>query len=255
MEPLDIGSSSLGLCPPNEHFNQWLVLCLEPSLRRLRVHVHGPTAPPNNRDEVMSNVVRIQLLLWLFEISTVVGMSLTPHLALAADVPSTAPDAGPHASAPAGPDGRCGPTVRCEPPTIDDWPTSAPAPPGYHWGSRPRFGPIGTGSALFAIPYLVGGFIVTLDYEASAAPDSNLNWLLLPVAGPLIELAYSSSSAASVLLVADGVMQALGMGLIVYGIAWPAPILVRNDFGLVHLLPMPMTLGKAGSGVSLVGTF
>jgi hypothetical protein len=53
----------------------------------------------------------------------------------------------------------------------------------------------------------------------------------------------------------DGLGQAAGLALLIYGISSPASVLVRNDVLMKHLLPMPMLLGKNGSGFGLAGTF
>jgi hypothetical protein len=184
------------------------------------------------------------------------ALSVSPSPALAADTPPSASDPAPRAPLTAVPTSLCGgPTARCEPPTIEAWPEGASAPPGYHWGSRSRYGAIGLGSGLFGVPWLLGGAVWALE-QTSAIPDAHVDWLLVPVAGPFIELAVASSppTAVTVALVTDAVLQAVGMGLIVYGSAWPVPVLVRDDMGAVGVVPVPI-LGSDRVGLGLAGVF
>ena len=57
--------------------------------------------------------------------------------------------------------------------------------------------------------------------------------------------------------VIDGLAQATGVAMFIAGLALPKKTLVRNDVftsGLT-LVPRPMTLGRAGAGLGLLGAF
>ncbi|MGD0674634.1 MAG: hypothetical protein ABSC94_04405 [Polyangiaceae bacterium] len=136
---------------------------------------------------------------------------------------------------------------------VYDWPDGAQPPPGYRWTTHTRKGPIIAGAVVLGVLWgltAIGGGACT-----DISRDTSCSWLYLPVLGPFAELASSGSATGSVFLVMDGLGQAAGLALLIYGISSPASVLVRNDVLMKHLLPMPMLLGKNGSGFGLAGTF
>ncbi len=137
------------------------------------------------------------------------------------------------------------------PRVIQDWDEdSGTVPNGYHTESRIRRGLVVGGAVTFGVMYLLTAF------GASVANDlgGGANALYVPVLGPFIQMTNSDSSSGKFLLAIDGAAQAAGAAMLIYGIASPKTVLVRNDLGMTtHIVPMRM--GNGGSGVGLMGTF
>jgi hypothetical protein len=110
------------------------------------------------------------------------------------------------------------------------------------------------GLSVFGVPYATG--LVLIGIHRAFAKDDNVDslfWLALPVAGPFVELAYTKDSTATALLVADGAMQGVGLGLWAAGMIWRVKIMVRDD--AVAMVPGPMLFGGGRGGVGVHGTF
>lgn len=137
-----------------------------------------------------------------------------------------------------------------------------PLPPGYHIEERVNRGLIGGGLALFGVPYLIGAF-----GAISTQGEGNSGWLGIPVLGPWLALGNRSSNCGEIgepspggfdcftdragagLLVTSGVMQALGVGLITYGIINTREYAVA-DYAKVRFAPIatPSSAGLMMSG-------
>jgi hypothetical protein len=132
---------------------------------------------------------------------------------------------------------------------IDDWREGEPVPPGYHTASRIRKGPVIIGSIVFGIFYLVSTEV--------GAGASGLNGhtiapaLWIPCVGPFIQMAWTTSALGNWALAWDGLVQSGGLALLIYGIASPSTVLVRNDLGL-RVLP---EASPGGGGLRLVAPF
>ncbi|HXX70596.1 MAG TPA: hypothetical protein VEK07_25660 [Polyangiaceae bacterium] len=135
---------------------------------------------------------------------------------------------------------------------VSDWPEDEPAPAGYHWGKRVRRGPIIAGAVLFGTFYLISAFVGA---AGQTVGDRAYGWLYLPALGPFVEITNSSSALGTVTLIMDGAVQSGALALLVWGITSPAPVLVRNQIDAPRVMPVPMILGRNGSGMGLVGTF
>jgi hypothetical protein len=58
--------------------------------------------------------------------------------------------------------------------------------------------------------------------------------LLVPVAGPFIEIGRANGSALAItFLLIDGLGQTAGAAMAIAGVAWPKVVLRRNDLGSV----------------------
>ena len=142
------------------------------------------------------------------------------------------------------------------PPNLDDWPESAAPPPGYHWNQKPRLGPIIAGASLLGATWALSALVGSMAYDLSTPHDSNYEWLLVPVAGPFVELTHSKTAEGSVVLVIDGVAQFAGLALLVYGISSPVMHLERNEPATsLRVVPVPMVFGRDSGGLGVVGTF
>ncbi|HXI56327.1 MAG TPA: hypothetical protein VNO55_09725 [Polyangia bacterium] len=133
---------------------------------------------------------------------------------------------------------------------ITDWRPEQPVPPGYHPETRMRRGSIIAGLITFGVPYLYSSLFAAAGEDANS---SSLRPLWVPVLGPFLEIANSHSAVADYALVLDGLTQGLGAGLLIYGIAYPRTVLIRNDLAMVQVTPM--RLGRDGNGVGFVGRF
>jgi hypothetical protein len=134
---------------------------------------------------------------------------------------------------------------------IKDWRDGDPIPYGYHREERTRKGAVIAGSILFGITYGYSAFFAALGEDI----DSNNNGaapLIIPVLGPFITMKNSDSTSLNYILALDGLAQAAGAALMIHGIFFPKPVLVRNDLGL-SFVPAPM--GKDGQGMMVTGRF
>ena len=127
-----------------------------------------------------------------------------------------------------------------------DWDPELPEPAGYHVEPRVRRNLIIRGAGLFAIWYFPAAAVAALAREPA---------LWVPIAGPFIQLAQTPTNAAGALLLAmDGFFQSVGAAMIVYGVAVPTRVLVR-DVGPARVSVAPLSLGAGAHGVGIVGRF
>jgi len=132
---------------------------------------------------------------------------------------------------------------------INDWEEGDAVPYGYHPESRVRRGLVIGGAIPFGIFYLFSAMTAAI---ASDAGDDD-GALYIPAIGPFIQLAKSDSSTARFFCALDGIVQTGGLAMLIYGIASPKTVLVRNDLGLqLHLRPVAT---RNGMGLGLGGTF
>jgi hypothetical protein len=137
---------------------------------------------------------------------------------------------------------------------VDPWPQDAPPPPGYHADTKSNPFLTTLGLSVFGVPYATGWALIGID--RAFAKNDNLDplfWLALPVAGPFIELAYTKDSTATAVLVADGTIQGVGLGLWATGMIWRVKIMVRDD--AFTMMPGPMLFGGGRWGGGVQGTF
>jgi hypothetical protein len=140
------------------------------------------------------------------------------------------------------------------PRVISDWEEGEAIPPGYHQSTRIRKGAVIAGSVVFGIFYLISTGVAAAgaDVHPGAANPEAALWI--PGIGPFIQIGSTSSATGDWALAVDGIAQSGGLALLVYGIASPRPVLVRNDLGF-RVVPRPMALGRNGGGFGLVGSF
>jgi hypothetical protein len=151
------------------------------------------------------------------------------------------------------------------PRVLRDWHEGEPIPPGYHPATRARTGLIAGGLTMFGAPYLISVLVA-----AGNADSGNANALYIPVIGPFIQMGNvpgrtdqygfntcdaSCTGVADVFLVLDGVLQAAGIGLFIWGVAVPHTVLVRNDLGKVKFNPPTPFVTHNSAGMALSGTF
>jgi hypothetical protein len=135
------------------------------------------------------------------------------------------------------------PTAKPKPRVVPDWDPDEPTPPGYHVETHVRKGFIIGG----AIPL---GFFWGISVLVAAV--GNEVALYVPAIGPFVEFTKVSRGGDKFLAAFDGIVQAGGLFMLVYGIAVPRVELVENVAGVqLELTPRPfMTRGGGGMGWS-----
>jgi hypothetical protein len=139
---------------------------------------------------------------------------------------------------------------------INDYNEGDAVPPGYHPESRARKGLIVGGAVTFGVLYLfsvLGAAIAGDAAKECCNEDNPASALYIPIAGPFVQMAKVDSSTGNVFLALDGLGQAAGAAMLIYGLTSQKTVLVRNDLGTVQVVPMRM--GKSGSGFGLQATF
>jgi hypothetical protein len=133
-----------------------------------------------------------------------------------------------------------------------------PLPEGYHIETRANRGLVIGGVATFGIPYLIGTF-----GTLSVLGDGNSGWLAIPIAGPWITLANRRTNCGEIgepspggfecfadeagngLLIASGVLQAVGTAMIALGLASTREYAVA-DHAKLHITPIASPKGDFG---------
>jgi len=145
--------------------------------------------------------------------------------------------------------------------------TGGPVPAGYHVEERARRGLVIGGALTLGIPWALG-----VSFASGSDFPNKSGWLLVPALGPWITLAtretekncYGNSSTGvdceeavdsgyKTLLVLDGFAQGAGAIMLIYGLASPKKVIVRDFVGNLHFTPAPM--GRLGYGGVLSGQF
>jgi hypothetical protein len=122
-------------------------------------------------------------------------------------------------------------------------------PPGYHVIEQNRRGLIIAGSIVTGVPWI---FSVTAAVAADF--DNKSGFLLIPALGPWLMLAAGGGDNSGVrsILTLDGLIQTGGAVMFVSGFMFPKKRLLRDD---VTVGMVPMTVGRDGHGLGVVGTF
>ncbi len=128
-----------------------------------------------------------------------------------------------------------------------------------HVEERARRGPVIAGAVVFGVPYVLGLAVASTENF----PNST-GWLVVPALGPWITLAarhrsgfegctdavFSScnndDSTTRTFLVLDGLTQATGAILFIYGLSSTKKVMARNFVGSLHLAPA--RIGRDGYG-------
>jgi hypothetical protein len=135
------------------------------------------------------------------------------------------------------------------------WHQGDPVPAGYHPTHRVKKALVAGGASLFALPYLASSVVAASGYEADNGTVSARGFLWIPGAGPFIMMGGTSSAAADVLLVLDGLAQIGGLTLFVYGAASPETVLVPDDSEGKAKVSIAPLFTRGTCGAALVGTF
>jgi hypothetical protein len=139
------------------------------------------------------------------------------------------------------------------PRVLRDWDDGRPVPYGYHEETWFRRGLLTGGLITFGVPYLLSGMVASTVADSAGSGSNTANSLYVPLVGPFLEMGQTSSATGTYFLTIDGLAQLAGAAMIIYAIASPRSVLVRNDLAMVTV--SPMRLGKDGSGFGLLGRF
>lgn len=144
------------------------------------------------------------------------------------------------------------------PRVIRGWQEGEPIPPGYHPAERVRLGLVVGGATLFGVMYLFSALAAGVCSSAQEGTTTSIcggsttkeDPLLLPAIGPFIQMAEGGNAVGDVFLAIDGLAQLGGIAMLIYGLAVPKPVLVRNDLGKaspprLEISPM-VGAGRAG---------
>jgi hypothetical protein len=141
---------------------------------------------------------------------------------------------------------------------LNDWNEGEPIPPGYHPVERTRRGLIIGGAVTFGSLYLISLFAAAAGADSTDPGEKNQEAALwIPVAGPFIQMANTSTATGNLFLAIDGIAQTAGVGMFIAGLAWPSKVLIRNDLAGKNKLNLSFTpvISKSMSGWGLTGTF
>jgi hypothetical protein len=139
-------------------------------------------------------------------------------------------------------------------------------PAGYHVEQVTRPGPTIAGTIVLAVPYGIG-----LAISSAVNFKGQSGWLAVPVAGPWLMIfnrphvtcnqstdpGCVDSGLDTILrfyLAVDGVVQAVGGGLLVFGLNG-RKILVRDDRTYSYVSVTPAPVGSSGYGALFTGRF
>ena len=136
-----------------------------------------------------------------------------------------------------------------------------PVPAGYHVEERARRGMLIGGAVVLGVPWVLG-LTIASGYDFS----NQSGWLVVPVLGPWITIAsrktdglcgYGNScpddNGVRTMLILDGLTQAAGAIMLVYGLSSTKKVMARDFVGSLHFTPAPV--GKLGYGGVLSGEF
>ena len=135
----------------------------------------------------------------------------------------------------------------------------APVPKGY----RVEMSTTGRAMTARTIGWISLGLGYGGAYVAALTTPGEVSWLYAPVVGPWIELARRAPDDHAAkddyllrgAIAIDGLLQTVGAGLVIGGIALSGEQLVRDDGVLARLVVTPAPIGRDGYGLWARGAF
>jgi hypothetical protein len=139
-----------------------------------------------------------------------------------------------------------------------------PVPAGYHVEEHARRGLVIGGAVTLGVPWVLG-LTIASGYDFS----NHSGWLVVPALGPWLTIATRSTetdcsiyaqsvdcsqdNSVRTMLILDGLTQAAGTFMLIYGLASTKKVVVRDFVGTLHFAPARM--GKLGYGGVVSGEF
>jgi hypothetical protein len=141
------------------------------------------------------------------------------------------------------------------PEEITNFDDSAPVPSGYTKVTRARKGLIIGGGATLGAAYAttVFGGLVIAAFGDLFGQHTDAGPYFIPVFGPFLAMGQAKSSDDQFALAMLGIGQTAGAVMLIYGLANPRTVLVRNDQLIVTSVAPLIAPGAAG--LSIVGRF
>jgi hypothetical protein len=140
------------------------------------------------------------------------------------------------------------------PKEIRDWKEGDPIPDGYREVQRTRTGAVVGGGVTLGVMWIISAFVAAVAKDVSGNNSSPDAPLYVPVVGPFIQMGSTSSATGNMTLLVDGLAQAGGFALLVYGLTTPRNVLVRADLtGETQIVPIQV--GRDGYGLGLRTAF
>ena len=129
------------------------------------------------------------------------------------------------------------------------------APAGYTSVKRARKGLLIGGGVTLGASYAISAMVAAAGSDASDSDSKNeVAAMWIPIAGPFIQIANSSSATAKVFLVGLGGAQLAGAVMLYYGLTTTKTVFVRND--LVGSLNVGPLIGEHNTtGMVVSGRF
>jgi hypothetical protein len=123
-------------------------------------------------------------------------------------------------------------------------------PPGYELRDRSQRGLVIAGSVTLGSTWLLSA--ITAGIIASGGSEEEFVPLFVPLAGPFITLGTADSNTlGSFLLVADGLAQVMGLGMLVAGVIYP-----KHEWVLSHArLELTPLVSPEIAGLGAKGSF
>jgi hypothetical protein len=138
------------------------------------------------------------------------------------------------------------------PPATLPYSEGDPVPAGYHLESRVRRGPIIAGAIMAGTTYIVNLLVADIE-ERDGDSDDRATWLYVPGVGTwaYVDDACDNEQDGCSFIVMHSATHTVGLALLIYGIAAPRSILVRDTAG-VRVTPY---VGRGSSGIAASASF
>lgn len=130
--------------------------------------------------------------------------------------------------------------------------SDAPLPAGLRPERHPRSDLITAGLSIGLAMYSLSLTVAAGCGAGSCAANAHDRALLIPVAGPFVQMAWTEKPVGNVFLAIDGLGQLAGVGLVAAAFMFPRETLVGTASAPFRLLPL---VGSGLTGVAAVGRF
>lgn len=134
-----------------------------------------------------------------------------------------------------------------------------PGPPGYRLTTESSKGLVVAGAICLGVGYsfmLLSAPVVASVRKSNDEDPDDANVMMLPVVGPFLSIwALDSEGIGTSFLILDGLLQTVGAGMLIGGLASPRKVWLRGDIAGVRYQVSPGLVGKNTPGVGLTGSW
>jgi hypothetical protein len=138
------------------------------------------------------------------------------------------------------------------PEEISDYDENRAVPAGYTPVARTRKGLIISGAVTFGATYSVAVLAAAAGQDSGYEGENQEAAMWIPVAGPFIQMAKTSTATGKVFLFGMGAAETAGAIMLFYGLSSPQHVLVRNDLLGMSVTPM---VSPGATGMMVSGKF